>query len=369
MSVALIPEPRLREFSDLSVVLPGAKLYTYVSGTPSTPLASYSDTIGTLNANPVVASAGGLFPPIYLTANVAYKLVLKDAADVQIWAQDPVRVVSVVNTPAAHGVLIGTGTDTFAVTGTGLAGQALRSGGAAADPAFGEIPQTSVLTGPQNPFPLTAGCTQLFLNNAALITIQGFPAGYAGQRLQVFSIGAGQVDFSNLDAAAAAGTKLLNYAQSAATSLSPGVGYAEFVYDSSLRWRMVAHEQGAGITTTFAAGNFAGGAGTWAVAGVNVVAFSYILRGRLLTITYRLDATVPGGVTSALTAAKAAYGGYAAAIVTGSSAPMALANDGAVAAAYAWVTAAGLQFEKTSGANWAAGVATYIRGFITFEVG
>src|SRR3954465_1806151 len=87
----LTPDPRLRELSDLGVVLPGALLHTYVSGTPSTPLATTSDAAGLVpNLNPLVASAGGLFGPIYLTSGLAYKLVLTDANGVEIWSQDPV---------------------------------------------------------------------------------------------------------------------------------------------------------------------------------------------------------------------------------------------------------------------------------------
>lgn len=94
MSTGLLsPDAALREFSDLGLVLSGAKLHTYVSGTPSTPLVTYSEsTLVTQNANPVVASVGGLFGPIYLTPGVAYKYVLADSSDVTIWTRDPVMV-------------------------------------------------------------------------------------------------------------------------------------------------------------------------------------------------------------------------------------------------------------------------------------
>ena len=154
----LTPDPRLREFSDLGVVLPGAKLNTYVAGTPSTPLATYSDQALTVpNANPVVASAFGLFGPIYLTPGVAYKLVLTDATNVTVWTQDnvmvpgPVAGVTVaqggtgVVTLAAHGVVIGEGTSPVAVTSPGTTGQLFTSNGAAADPTFQSFVQTLTL--------------------------------------------------------------------------------------------------------------------------------------------------------------------------------------------------------------------------------
>lgn len=136
----LTPWARLRELSDLGLVLAGAKLHTYVAGTPSTPLATYSDQALTIpNANPIVASAGGLFGPIYLTPAVAYKFVLTDASDVTVpgYPQDNVKAsgfnaASLTN----HGVVLGTGTDALAATSAGTAGQVLTSNGAAADPTF-----------------------------------------------------------------------------------------------------------------------------------------------------------------------------------------------------------------------------------------
>lgn len=93
MSGLLAPEARLREFSDLGLVLPGGKLHTYVAGTPSTNLATYSDAALTIpNANPIVASAGGLFGPVYLSLGVSYKFVLTDASDVVVWTQDNIAV-------------------------------------------------------------------------------------------------------------------------------------------------------------------------------------------------------------------------------------------------------------------------------------
>jgi hypothetical protein len=153
----LTPDARLRVLSDLSVVLPGARLHTYVAGTPSTPLATYSDSALTIpNANPIIASAGGLFGPIYLTPGTAYKFVLGDTADVTIWTQDnvvlpasgltaPVTVAqggTGVLTLTAHGVLIGAGAGAIVSAGLGTVGQVLTSAGAGADPLF----QTPLMT-------------------------------------------------------------------------------------------------------------------------------------------------------------------------------------------------------------------------------
>jgi len=95
MSNSLAPVARQRELTDLGVVAPGALLHTYVSGTPATPIATASDAAGLVpNANPIVASAGGLLGPIYLVPNLAYRFVLTEANGVAIWDQDPVMVES-----------------------------------------------------------------------------------------------------------------------------------------------------------------------------------------------------------------------------------------------------------------------------------
>lgn len=71
------------------VPLNGALLYFYASGT-TTPLDTYSDVnLTTPNTNPVVANAAGMFPNIFL-ANAAYKVVLTDSSNNQIWTADPV---------------------------------------------------------------------------------------------------------------------------------------------------------------------------------------------------------------------------------------------------------------------------------------
>jgi hypothetical protein len=117
----LTPDARLRVFSDLSVVLPGARLHTYVAGTPSTPLATYSDSALTIpNANPIIADAFGLFGPIYLTPGTAYKLVLGDTTDVTIWTQDNVAVPASATLAAGAGISLVTvaGVTTIAATAT-----------------------------------------------------------------------------------------------------------------------------------------------------------------------------------------------------------------------------------------------------------
>jgi hypothetical protein len=63
----------------------GAKLYIYQAGT-LTPVDSYTTSaLSVANTNPVVASAAGVFPPVWLQAG-DYKFIYTDASDVQLLA-------------------------------------------------------------------------------------------------------------------------------------------------------------------------------------------------------------------------------------------------------------------------------------------
>lgn len=68
----------------------GWKLEFFSSGTSSNLDTFSDDALTTANANPVVADSGGRFGAIFLK-DEAYKVVLSDADDVQIWVADPVR--------------------------------------------------------------------------------------------------------------------------------------------------------------------------------------------------------------------------------------------------------------------------------------
>lgn len=82
------------------IPLAGAKLAFYAVGT-TTPIAVYMDSDGlTPHANPVVADASGIFPPIYVS-ETSYKTVLKTAADVTVQTVDPVNPFGLGDIPAA----------------------------------------------------------------------------------------------------------------------------------------------------------------------------------------------------------------------------------------------------------------------------
>jgi hypothetical protein len=99
----------------------GAKICTYLAGT-TTPTATFSDSIGTPNANPIVADSSGRFVA-YLLPGASYKFIFQDATGtaatcngVVIRTQDNISAV-----PAAAVNLDVTGTAGEALT----AGQAV----------------------------------------------------------------------------------------------------------------------------------------------------------------------------------------------------------------------------------------------------
>lgn len=83
----LSPAPKLQFFSANGDPLVGGKLYSYQAGT-TTPLNTYtSQTGGSANTNPIILDARGE-ANVWLTANIAYKLKLTDANDVEVWTVD-----------------------------------------------------------------------------------------------------------------------------------------------------------------------------------------------------------------------------------------------------------------------------------------
>ena len=88
-TAALMPAPKAQFFDDSGRPLAGGKLYTYIAGT-STPVATYTDSTGTVaNTNPVVLDAGGRGQAWLITGR-AYKFVLQTSAGTGIWTVDNV---------------------------------------------------------------------------------------------------------------------------------------------------------------------------------------------------------------------------------------------------------------------------------------
>jgi hypothetical protein len=141
---------------------------------------------------------------------------------------------------------------------------------------------TSTSTGTQTPFaPGIVGPTVVRLNNASLLTIATFEAGYDGQQVELVSVGGGQVDIN--DTAAALGTAAQRIVTGASNtiSLSAGLGRLLMEYDATTaRWRVLSHEQGQVVSYT----------PTWTSSGVapaivnGTLAGHYLLRGKQVDV-------------------------------------------------------------------------------------
>lgn len=112
----LAPYPYYTGLDNSGLIVAGGCLWTYAAGT-TTPAATYRDTIGTANANPVILDSAGR-ATVYLVVGQTYKFVLETAC-----------------TPPAHGSVLRTQDQIAAVppsgsvvTVTGTAGVNLTAG-------------------------------------------------------------------------------------------------------------------------------------------------------------------------------------------------------------------------------------------------
>lgn len=215
---------------------------------------------------------------------------------------------------------------------------------------------TITLTGTQNDV-AWSNATELRLNNASSLTITGFTAGLPGQKLIVTSVGAGNVFLSHQNTGSSAANRLINTVTVGDTPLAAGVGYAAYVYDgTTLRWRLIAHCQGGGITPTFSGSNFTGnGALTVTVDSGDLDRYSYEVIGKNLLFAVQIRTFTTGGTpnTNVLVALPGGFnladdmGGHCHTINNGGS----LENGRAV-----WTAAGGpVAIQRASAANWANG--------------
>lgn len=156
-------------------------------------------------------------------------------------------------------------------------------------------PITTTAVGTQNDWaPGLNGNTIVRCANASLLTITGLAAGYDAQRVLFVSVGAGQVDFVPQSASSAAANRQINFATVGNTSLAAGSGTAEYVYDATtVRWRLVNHDQGAWIVFTPA---FSGTGQTY-----GAQQGAYLLRGRTVSIDGYLALSVKGASGAVIT--------------------------------------------------------------------
>jgi hypothetical protein len=149
-------------FDANGVPLSGGKLYTYAAGT-TTPQTTYTSISGVVaNENPIILNSEGRVSgtnEVWLDSAVAYKLILKTSADVQLWSADDLSGIAAlgnalpvsaggtgVSSNTAYAVLCGGTTATNpiqSIASVGTTGQVLTSNGAGALPTM----QASFLSG------------------------------------------------------------------------------------------------------------------------------------------------------------------------------------------------------------------------------
>ena len=136
-------------FDANGVPLSGGKLYTYAAGT-TTPQTTYTSISGLVaNENPIILNSEGRVSgsnEVWLTNAVAYKLILKTSADVQLWSADDISGIAALSSALPYAVLCGGTTSTNpiqSIASVGTAGQVLTSNGAGALPTM----QASIVAG------------------------------------------------------------------------------------------------------------------------------------------------------------------------------------------------------------------------------
>jgi len=235
---------------------------------------------------------------------------------------------------------------------------------------------TITLTGMQDNLSISEADLVIFIN-ATDLTITGIVAPASpvkpAKTFRFVCIGAGHVFFAHQSASSTAGNRCINFVSSGHTPCSAGTasqagGRGAYTYDDvNSRWQLVAHEQGAWITPTFAAGDYTAATGTWTVAAGDVAVMAYRLSGRLLHVKFSVVTTdvsatpatlrrvIPGGFTSALS------------VLT----PIRVQDAGA-ALAFGMTQPSGtlmLFYSSVGGGGWATATAnTYVEGDATIVV-
>jgi hypothetical protein len=83
--------PPQQPLSAAGRVLPGSKLYFYLT-TTSTPTPVYTTSaLSVAHSQPLIADAGGRFATVYLDPAITYKATVTDANDVLLYTVDPVN--------------------------------------------------------------------------------------------------------------------------------------------------------------------------------------------------------------------------------------------------------------------------------------
>ena len=203
------------------------------------------------------------------------------------------------------------------------------------------------------------------------LTITGVSGGVAGDTLTLKNTGGGgNLLLPHQDGRSVAVNRFHNAAASAPTPLAAH-GFAHYFHNGQF-WLMQGHDQGAWITPPFNAANFYGnGSMTWTVDAGDIVALSYKLTVRSLTVGFYLTSTTVGGtLNNILQINNGAWGGFTS--VRNSYALMAYFLDALTpGTGFIEVGASSnvLALYKQTTTNFTASTnGTYVSGTVTFEV-
>lgn len=162
-----------------------------------------------------------------------------------------------------------------------------------------------------------SGNTLIEWNGAADIAPTGLAGGTTGQLVTIKNITTTKIaTFAHASGSSTAANRFTNYATVGLTPIAAS-GSITYQHDGT-NWKVVAHEQGAWITPTYAGGTYTASTGTWTVDSGDVTSYKYRLIGRTLTFAVRIDTSsvasnggdlrvgLPAGLTSNMSAQDAA---------------------------------------------------------------
>lgn len=272
------PVPVQQFFDNSGLECASCKLYWYACG-GTVNLSVYTDSaLSVAHSQPITLNSAGRPPSnvgIFLSPGVCHKAVLKTSADVELWSVDNLR-------PSG-------GLTTYI---------------------------TNSQTGAQNNWAPTGmvGHTIINWSGASAAAITGIEGGVAGQIVTIRNTGSLVITFAHASGSSDADNRFTNAVTSGVTPVSTG-GYVTYQYTGSV-WLLVAHEQGAWITPTYAAGDFTASSSTWGVDAGDITTspgvMKYRLAGRTLQVVYYIATTDVGAGNASIRIGNGQWGGFTA---------------------------------------------------------
>lgn len=177
MAFSIAPFPKHQFFDDSGNPLSNGTLQTFIAGT-STPVATFSDSSGTPNANPIVLDAAGRVVGLFLMVGSSYKFLLKNSSGATIWSFDNITAV-----PASAASTTIPGTAGENLSAGALAYLSDGSGGKTAGRWYladsGQIYSSITNFVGFVPTALTTGSSGFFLTNGQMTGLSGLSIGVA----------------------------------------------------------------------------------------------------------------------------------------------------------------------------------------------